>query len=42
MQLRDRQTERGCTLIIVTHDRGFISPDDLVIELEDGLVVNGA
>jgi putative ABC transport system ATP-binding protein len=40
--LRHHQSERGCTLIVVTHDRRFISPDDLVIELEDGQVVNGA
>jgi putative ABC transport system ATP-binding protein len=39
--LRQHQSERGCTLIIVTHDRRFISSDDLVIELEDGQVVNG-
>ncbi len=30
--LRDRQK----TLVIVTHDRRFINPDDIVLEIEDG------
>jgi putative ABC transport system ATP-binding protein len=34
--LRDRQRAENCTLIIVTHDRRFITPDDLVLEIEDG------
>jgi putative ABC transport system ATP-binding protein len=37
---RRHQTERGCTLIVVTHDRLFITPDDLVLELEDGQLVD--
>ena len=39
--LRSHQTERECTLIVVTHDRRFITSDDLVFELEDGQLVNG-
>jgi putative ABC transport system ATP-binding protein len=39
--LRHHQAERGCTLIVVTHDRRFITPNDLVLELEDGHLVNG-
>ena len=39
--LRRHQTERGCTLIVVTHDRRFITPKDLVFELEDGRLMNG-
>jgi putative ABC transport system ATP-binding protein len=36
--LRDRQKSAGGTLVIVTHDRRFIQPDDLVLEIEDGRV----
>ena len=36
--LRDRQRAEHCTLVIVTHDRRFIRPDDLVLEIEDGRV----
>jgi putative ABC transport system ATP-binding protein len=39
--LRRHQTERGCTLIVVTHDRRFIAEKDLVLELEDGLLTHG-
>jgi putative ABC transport system ATP-binding protein len=38
--LRDRQ--RRTTLVIVTHDRRFLRPDDLVLEIEDGRLKNGA
>jgi putative ABC transport system ATP-binding protein len=34
--LRDRQGEQGRTLVVVTHDRRFIRPGDLVLEIEDG------
>jgi putative ABC transport system ATP-binding protein len=34
--LRERQRAENCTLVIVTHDRRFITPDDLVLEIEDG------
>src|SRR3954470_10230709 len=34
--LRDRQREGNRTLIIVTHDRRFITGDDIVRESEDG------
>jgi putative ABC transport system ATP-binding protein len=34
--LRDRQRTGPRTLVIVTHDRRFITRDDLVLEIEDG------
>jgi putative ABC transport system ATP-binding protein len=34
--LRERQTRDHTTLIVVTHDRRFITPADLVLEIEDG------
>jgi putative ABC transport system ATP-binding protein len=34
--LRDRQHEGNRALIIVTHDRRFITGDDIVLEIEDG------
>ena len=34
--LRDRQREGNRNLIIVTHDRRFITGDDIVLEIEDG------
>ena len=34
--LRDRQRQGNRTLVIVTHDRRFITPDDIVLEIEDG------
>jgi putative ABC transport system ATP-binding protein len=37
--LREQQRLRGCTLVVVTHDRRFIQPTDQVIEIEDGLLV---
>jgi putative ABC transport system ATP-binding protein len=40
--LRQLQTERGRTLMVVTHDRRFIAPNDHVFELEDGRLVNGS
>jgi len=38
--LREQQAARGCTLVVVTHDRRFIQPADLVIEIQDGLLAN--
>jgi putative ABC transport system ATP-binding protein len=35
--LRDRRK----TLVIVTHDRRFITPSDLVLEIEDGRLRGG-
>lgn len=32
------QADRHTTLVVVTHDRRFIRPDDLVLEIEDGLL----
>jgi putative ABC transport system ATP-binding protein len=34
--LRNRQRAKNRTLVIVTHDRRFIAPDDIVLEIEDG------
>ena len=34
--LRRLQSQRKTTLVIVTHDRRFITPDDLVLEIQDG------
>lgn len=39
--LRRHQRERGCTLVVVTHDRRFLADGDLVLELEDGRLVGG-
>lgn len=36
--LRDLQHESGTTLVVVTHDRRFIQPNDIVFEIEDGLL----
>jgi putative ABC transport system ATP-binding protein len=36
--LRDRQRAGNRTLVIVTHDRRFITGDDIVLEIEDGRV----
>jgi putative ABC transport system ATP-binding protein len=36
--LRDRQRATNRTLLIVTHDRRFITPEDIVLEIEDGRV----
>jgi putative ABC transport system ATP-binding protein len=37
--LRELQEKRGCTLVVVTHDRRFIRPGDHVLEIEDGRLV---
>jgi putative ABC transport system ATP-binding protein len=34
--LRRMQYTRQTTLVVVTHDRRFITPDDLVLEIQDG------
>ena len=34
--LRDRQRSANRTLLIVTHDRRFITREDVVLEIEDG------
>jgi putative ABC transport system ATP-binding protein len=34
--LRKLQSQRQTTLVVVTHDRRFITPDDLVLEIQDG------
>lgn len=34
--LRRLQRQRATTLVVVTHDRRFITPDDLVLEIQDG------
>jgi putative ABC transport system ATP-binding protein len=39
--LRERQRAANRTLLIVTHDRRFITDDDIVLEIEDGRVKGG-
>ena len=34
--LRRLQDQRKTTLVVVTHDRRFITPDDVVLEIQDG------
>lgn len=34
--LRRLQQDRQATLVVVTHDRRFITPSDLVLEIQDG------
>jgi putative ABC transport system ATP-binding protein len=34
--LRQLQDQRQTTLVVVTHDRRFITPNDLVLEIQDG------
>jgi putative ABC transport system ATP-binding protein len=36
--LRELQEKRGCTLVVVTHDRRFIQDTDHVLEIEDGII----
>ena len=36
--LRSLQDTVQTTLVVVTHDRRFITPDDLVLEIQDGQV----
>jgi putative ABC transport system ATP-binding protein len=40
--LRRLQIQRQATLVVVTHDRRFITPDDLVLEIHDGQLKAGA
>jgi len=40
--LRRMQAERGTTLVVVTHDRRFITPDDLLLEIRDGRLLPDA
>jgi putative ABC transport system ATP-binding protein len=39
--LRRLQESSGTTLVVVTHDRRFITPDDLILEIQDGQLTNG-
>src|SRR5262249_34990931 len=39
--LRRLQESSGTTLVVVTHDRRFITPEDLVLEIQDGRLANG-
>jgi putative ABC transport system ATP-binding protein len=39
--LRRMQESFQTTLVVVTHDRRFITPDDLVLEIQDGQLANG-
>jgi putative ABC transport system ATP-binding protein len=36
--LREQQEKRGCTLVVVTHDRRFIRDRDHVLEIQDGVI----
>ena len=36
--LRRLQSQRETTLVVVTHDRRFITPNDLVLEIQDGVL----
>jgi len=38
--LRRLQDHQKMTLVVVTHDRRFITPDDLVLEIQDGKLLN--
>jgi putative ABC transport system ATP-binding protein len=35
------QSEKETTLVVVTHDRRFIRPDDLTLEIQDGHLLDG-
>lgn len=37
--LRRLQQQNQTTMVVVTHDRRFITPDDLILEIQDGLLV---
>ncbi len=39
--LRRLQAEKETTLVVVTHDRRFIRPDDLTLEIQDGHLLDG-
>jgi putative ABC transport system ATP-binding protein len=39
--LRSLQEASHTTLVVVTHDRRFITSRDLVLEIQDGQLVNG-
>ena len=39
--LRRMQESSGTTCVVVTHDRRFITPDDLVLEILDGELRTG-
>ena len=39
--LRRLQESSDTTLVVVTHDRRFITPDDLVLEIQDGQLASG-
>jgi putative ABC transport system ATP-binding protein len=40
--LRRLQTERKSTVVAVTHDRSYIQPGDMVLEIRDGRIAGGA
>jgi putative ABC transport system ATP-binding protein len=40
--LRSLQESSLTTLVVVTHDRRFINPDDVVLEIRDGQLANAA
>jgi putative ABC transport system ATP-binding protein len=38
--MREQRRQRGCMLIVVTHDRRFIRGDDRVLEIPKGLITS--
>jgi putative ABC transport system ATP-binding protein len=38
--LRRMQAQHSATLVVVTHDRRFITPNDMVLEIQDGRLIN--
>lgn len=40
--LRRMQQERNTTVVTVTHDHRYIQPGDLVLQIQDGQIVNSA
>jgi len=38
--LREMQKHSGTTIVVVTHDKNYIKPDDPVLQIKDGLLVS--
>jgi putative ABC transport system ATP-binding protein len=38
--LRRLHRERATTIVVVTHDQRYITPDDVILEIADGRIVN--
>ncbi len=39
--LHGLQADKETTIVVVTHDRRFIRPDDMTLEIQDGHLLNG-